>query len=146
MLGIIRLVGIRNFLKIARVFRAYASYFKHLIVAHMRLPLSKIFSSFVHFCPNFKYFTHISCAYLYISVCGYFCPFLEKSNTYPYFLEYALTELPPGLLISKKNLHESVYWIAILRFSFYLIFHVWVWAEISTISLNTHGKLKSKII
>ena len=51
----------------------------------------KIFSNFVHFCPNFKYFTHISCAYLHISVCAYFLPFYEKSNAYPYFLEYALT-------------------------------------------------------
>ena len=61
------------------------------IIACNHLPFFKIFSNFVHFCPNFKYFTHISCAYLHISVCAHFCPFHEKSNAYPYFLEYALT-------------------------------------------------------
>ena len=34
--------------------RAYSSCFMHAIVAQMKLPFFKIFSIFVHFCPNFQ--------------------------------------------------------------------------------------------
>ena len=37
-------------------YRAYSSCFMHVIVACMRLPFFKIFSNFVHFCPNFQIF------------------------------------------------------------------------------------------
>ena len=36
--------------------RAYPRCFMHAIVARMRLPFFKIFSNFVHFCPNFQIF------------------------------------------------------------------------------------------
>ena len=36
--------------------RAYSSCFMHALVAHMRLPFFKIFSYFVHFCPNLQIF------------------------------------------------------------------------------------------
>ena len=36
--------------------RAYSSCFMRAVVKCMRLPFSKIFSNFVHFCPNFQIF------------------------------------------------------------------------------------------
>ena len=36
--------------------RAYSSSLLCAIIAHNHLPIFKIFSNFVHFCPNFKYF------------------------------------------------------------------------------------------
>ena len=51
--------------------RAYSSSLLSVIIAHSHLPFLKIFSSFVHFCPNFQIFY----------------PFSEKSHASPYFLE-----------------------------------------------------------
>ena len=58
--------------------RAYSICFMHVIVACMRLPFFKIFSNFVHFCPNFQMF------WPFLPL---FCPFSEKSHTCPLFLE-----------------------------------------------------------
>ena len=49
--------------------RAYSSSVLHAIIAHNHLPLFKIFSNFVHFCPNFQIFCSFS---------TFPCPFSEK--------------------------------------------------------------------
>ena len=50
--------------------RAYSSSFMHAIVAHMRFPFFKVFSNFVHFCPNFQMF----CPF-----CPFFRPWLDMN-------------------------------------------------------------------
>ena len=69
--------------------RANFSCFMHAIVAHMRLPFFKIFSNFVHLCPNFQVFC-------------LFRPFSEKSHACPYFLEQALLEVLIYFIIQFK--------------------------------------------
>ena len=58
--------------------RAYSSCFMHVIVARMRLPFFKLFSSFVYFCPNFQ------TNYFFLT---WFCPFSKNLRECPYFLE-----------------------------------------------------------
>ena len=65
-------------------FRAYSTSLSRAIIARNHLPFFKIFSNFIHFCPNFQ----IICSSL-----PFFCPFSEKSHACPYFLEIpAITE------------------------------------------------------
>ena len=66
--------------------KAYSGCFMHATLARMRLPFFKIFSNFVHFCPNFTIF----------------CPFSEKSHLCPFFLQQAL--IPPG---NTKKHHKT---------------------------------------
>ena len=61
--------------------RAYSSSLMCAIIARNHLPFFKIFSNFVHFCPNFQYFA------LFKHFFAIFCPFSEKSHACPYFLE-----------------------------------------------------------
>ena len=58
--------------------RTYSCSLLHLIIICNHLPSFKVFSNFVHFCPNFQ----IICPFL-----PFFCPFSEKLRTCPYFLE-----------------------------------------------------------
>ena len=51
--------------------RTYYSCFMHAKVAHMRLSFFKMFSDFVHFCPNFQIFC-------------LFCLFSEKITRMPF--------------------------------------------------------------
>ena len=58
------------------------------IIAHNHLPTFKIFSNFVHFCPIFKYFAlFYPFLTFFLPLFALFCPFSEKSQTCPYFLE-----------------------------------------------------------
>ena len=59
-------------------YKAYSSSLLHMIIACNHLPLFKIFSNFIHFCPNFQIFSPFS---------RFTCPFSEKSHPCPYFLE-----------------------------------------------------------
>ena len=64
------------------------------IIAHNHLPTFKIFSNFVHFCPIFKYFAlFYPFLTFFLPLFALFCPFSEKSQTCPYFLEQALRRL-----------------------------------------------------
>ena len=64
--------------------RAFSSGSLHAIIAHNHLPFFKVFSNFVHFCPNFQIF----CPFL--PLFNILCPFSEKLHACPYFLEWAL--------------------------------------------------------
>ena len=64
--------------------RAYFSSLLCAIIARNHLLFFKIFSNFVHFCPNFQVFCPFS---------TFPCPFFEKSHPCPYFLEYALIKI-----------------------------------------------------
>ena len=73
-------------MKILRcVDRAHYGNLLRVIIARSHLPFFKIFSNFVHFCPNFQIF----CPFLTF----FFCPYSEKSHACPYFLEWALVEV-----------------------------------------------------
>ena len=56
------------------VSRAYSSCFIHALVACIRLLFFKLFSNFVHICPNFQIF----CSFFVLS-----CPFSEKNTCMP---------------------------------------------------------------
>ena len=69
--------------------------------AHTRLPFFKIFSNFVHFCPNFQIF----CAFL-----SFIYPFMKKSCAFPFFLEQALFSVRVGFsMINKCHTLPIVY-------------------------------------
>ena len=68
-----------QFVSCFKLNRAYSSSFLRAIIARNHLPFFKIFSNFVHFCPNFQIF----CPFLNFFVL--FCPFSEKSHACPYF-------------------------------------------------------------
>ena len=51
--------------------KAYSNSLLHAITAHNHLPFFKIFSNFVHICPNFQIFFPFS---------TFLCPFSEKSQ------------------------------------------------------------------
>ena len=72
--------------------RAHSSSLLHAIIAHNHLPFFKIFSNFVHFCPNFQIFCH------FLPFFNIFCPFL------PFFWKIAcmplLSRIGPAHIIS----------------------------------------------
>ena len=80
----------------------YSSCFMHGIVACMRLPFFKIFSNFVHFCPNFQIF------WPFLPI---FCLFSEKSHGCSYCLEQALAgnKLFKKFKKSRLNIDRGLY-------------------------------------
>ena len=70
--------------------RAYSQSLLHAIIMCNYLPFFKIFSHFVHFCPNYQIF----CPFLpFLIFFALFLSFSEKLHTCPYFLEWALSSV-----------------------------------------------------
>ena len=75
-----------------------------LLLHGLTYPFSKIFSNFVHFCPNFQIICPLS---------TFLCPFSEKLHPCPYFLEQGMSVPESYILISSSFflLHIYLVWI-----------------------------------
>ena len=73
-------------LKIVWAIGAYSRSLLRAIIARNHLLSFKIFSNFVHFCPNFQIF----CLFFAL-FCSFFCPFFEKIACMP-----LLSRIGPG--------------------------------------------------